>query len=123
MKHDIESRADILVLLQQFYNKLLADPSISYIFTDVAKIDLDHHLPILADFWEMVIFQKDTYRKNAMQVHTRLHEQTPLKKEHFDTWLKYFNQTVDDLFDGEKAFIAKQRALSIATAIQIKIAG
>jgi hemoglobin len=121
MKHDIENRDDLLMLMQQFYNKLLADPSISYIFTDVAKIDLGHHFPILVDFWEMVLFQKDTYRKNAMQVHTQLNQKTPLKASHFDTWLGYFTQTVDELFEGEKAFLAKQRALSIATTMQIKM--
>ena len=121
MKQDIENRADILLLMQQFYKKLLADPSISYIFTSVAKIDLNHHLPVLVDFWDMVLFQHDTYRKNAMQPHMQLSRQTPFTKQHFETWLRYFTETVDELFDGEKAFLAKQRALSIATAMQIKL--
>lgn len=121
MKQDIINRADILLLMQQFYKKLLADPSISYIFTSVAKIDLNHHLPVLVDFWDMVLFQHDTYRKNAMQPHMQLSRQTPFTKQHFETWLRYFTETVDELFDGEKAFLAKQRALSIATAMQIKL--
>jgi hemoglobin len=33
----------------------------------------------------------------------------------------YFNNTVDELFEGEKAFIAKERAQSIATVMQIKL--
>jgi len=33
-----------------------------------------------------------------------------------------FNQTIDELFEGEKAEQAKQRALSIATVMQINIA-
>jgi len=122
MKHDIENRDDLLLLLQQFYNKLLADPSINYIFNDVAKIDLGHHLPILVDFWDMVLFQHDTYRKNAMQLHHQLNQKTPLTPKHFETWLRYFTLTVDELFQGERAFVAKQRALSIATAMQIKLA-
>ncbi|MEO7309419.1 MAG: group III truncated hemoglobin [Chitinophagaceae bacterium] len=121
MKHDIQNREDILLLMRQFYNRLLADPSISYIFTDVAKLDLGHHFPKLADFWEMVLFQKDTYRKNAMQIHLQLNQQTPLTTAHFETWLKYFNKTVDELFDGDIAFLAKQRALSIATSLRIKM--
>jgi len=121
MKHDIQNRDDLLLLMQKFYDKLLADPTISYIFTDVAKIDLGHHFPILVDFWDMVLFQKDTYRKNAMQVHLQLNQQTPLSKDHFDTWLRYFTTTVDELFEGEKAFVAKERALSIATTMRIKM--
>ena len=121
MKKDIANRDDILELLTQFYSKLLADQSISYLFTDVAKIDLHHHLDTLVNFWDSVLFQTDTYRKNAMQPHLILHQKSPLQKHHFETWLKYFNETVDELFEGDKAFLAKERALSIATVMQIKI--
>lgn len=121
MKKDITDREDLLKLLTQFYDKLLDDRSISYLFTEVAKIDLHHHLDILVDFWDSILFQSDTYRKNAMQPHIILHQQSPLQKHHFETWLGYFNETVDELFEGEKASLAKERALSIATVMQIKI--
>lgn len=121
MKKDIEIREDIYRLVVSFYNKLLADPSISYLFTDVAKINLDHHFPVLVNFWDMVLFQSDTYRKNAIQPHMLLNRQSPLQKHHFETWLRYFKATVDELFEGEKAFLAKERATSIATVMQIKI--
>ncbi len=121
MKQDIKDRDDLLQLVTRFYEKLLADNSISYLFTDIAKIDLAHHLPVLVDFWDAVLFQSDTYRKNALQPHILLHQQSPLQDHHFDTWLRYFNQAVDELFDGEKAFLAKERALSIATVMKIKM--
>ena len=78
-------------------------------------------LDILVNFWDSVLFQNDVYRKNAMQPHLILHQQSPLQKHHFETWLTYFNESVDELFEGEKAFLAKERALSIATVMQIKI--
>ncbi len=121
MKNDIQNRADLLQLVTRFYEKLLGDDRISYLFTDVANIDLAHHLPVLVDFWDNVLFQSDTYRKNAMQPHLHLHQLSPLTKEHFNTWLRYFRETVDELFEGEKAFQAKERATSIATVMQIKI--
>ncbi len=121
MKKDIANREDLLLLVTVFYKKLLADDSISYLFTDVAKIDMAHHLPVLVDFWESILFQTDTYRKNAMQPHLALHQQSPLQKNHFETWLRYFKESVDELFDGEKALITKERATSIATVMQIKI--
>ena len=120
MKRDIENRKDIYKLVKEFYVKLLNDDSISYLFTDVAKIHLDEHLPVLVDFWDMVLFHADSYKKNAMQPHMQLHQQSPLKKHHFETWLHHFKSTVDELFEGEKAFLAKERALSIATIMQIK---
>ena len=121
MKKDIANREDLLKLVTLFYNKLLSDKSISYLFTDVAKIDLPHHLDILVDFWDSVLFQHDVYRKNAMQPHLILHSKSPLQKRHFEIWLRYFNESVDELFEGEKAFLAKERALSIATVMRIKI--
>lgn len=121
MNRDIENREDLLLLVTRFYEKLLADDSISYLFTAVAKINLEHHLPVLVDFWDSILFQSDTYRKNAMQLHMLLHQQSPLQKHHFETWLRYFKETVDELFEGEKAFLAKERATSIATVMQIKI--
>ena len=121
MKKDISNREDLLKLLTTFYEKLLADKSISYLFTDIAKIDLHHHLDILVNFWDSILFQSDTYRKNAMQPHMILHQKSPLQKHHFETWLTYFNESVDQLFEGEKAFLAKERALSIATVMQIKV--
>ncbi|HMK25143.1 MAG TPA: group III truncated hemoglobin [Chitinophagaceae bacterium] len=121
MKKDIASREDLLELVSKFYKKLLADDSINYLFTDIAKIDLAHHLPLLVDFWDSVLFQSDTYHKNAMQPHINLHQKSPLQAHHFETWLRYFNETVDELFEGEKAFLAKERALSIATVMKIKL--
>ncbi len=120
-KKDIENRDDLFLLMHSFYSKLIADDTISYIFTEVARIDLDHHLPILVDFWDSVLFQSDTYRKNAMQVHTDLHGKSRLLPGHFETWLRYFKETVDELFEGERAFLAKERAVSIATVMKIKL--
>ena len=121
MKKDIENRNDLLLLMQEFYKKLLADDSINYLFTAVAKINLDHHFPVLVDFWDSVLFQSGTYQKNAMQPHLALHQKSPLEKHHFNTWLGYFKTTVDELFDGQNAFVIKERATSIATVMQIKI--
>jgi hemoglobin len=118
---DIESRADIELLMHEFYSRLLADPAISYIFTDVAKIDLEAHLPHLADFWELSLFHKGNYRKNVMQIHLDLNVNEKLTNEHFDTWLTHFEATVNTLFTGTVAEIAKTRALSIATIMKIKI--
>ncbi|TWI83215.1 hemoglobin [Lacibacter cauensis] len=121
MKQDIRNREDIRLLMERFYDKLLADESISYLFTDVAKINLDEHFPVLVDFWDSILFQADTYQKNAMKPHVDLHQQSPLQAHHFKTWLGYFIATVNELFEGEKAELARQRATSIATVMQIKV--
>ena len=45
----------------------------------------------------------------------------PLNSKHFDQWNKLFNETVDEHFNGEKAKLIKQRALTISTVMQQKI--
>jgi len=56
-----------------------------------------------------------------MVAHIRLHQLSPLTKAHFDRWQSLFLQTVDELFAGGKAELVKQRAVSIATMMQLKV--
>lgn len=118
---DIESRYDLEVFTRAFYNSLLADDKVNYIFTDVAKIDLEEHLPKITDFWELSMFHTGPYRNNTMQVHMHLNNKEQLTLEHFDTWLGHFNATVDELFEGPNAEKIKTRALSIATIMKMKV--
>jgi hemoglobin len=118
---DITNRTDLEFLLATFYNRLLQDPRISYIFTHVAKIDLASHLPHIVDFWQQSLFNVGSYRTNVLQVHLDINDKEKLTSEHFEIWLNHFNNTVDELFQGDNAEKAKTRALSIATVMQIKL--
>lgn len=74
-RHDIQDRDDIDRLMRRFYSRVLADEIIGYIFTDVAKLDLEHHLPLIGDFWESIVFQNPVYAqhgRNRLEVHGRL---------------------------------------------------
>ena len=51
MKKDIETRADIIILMDQFYEKIKVNTLLRPIFVDVAQLDFDAHMPILYDFW------------------------------------------------------------------------
>lgn len=121
-KADISNPEDVERLIRKFYDKVLADDRIAYIFTDVAQIDLEEHFPKLFAFWEAQLLGTSTYQGNPMQVHLDLNRKTPLEEEHFERWLDLFNLTVDELFEGPKAHLAKERALSIATVMRIKLA-
>jgi hemoglobin len=121
IRRDIESRSDIDEFVHAFYTRLLADPSISYIFTEVIPLDLAHHLPKIADFWDSVLLQAPVYDGNPMAVHLKINQMTPLGKAQFDTWLRHFEETIDTLFDGPIANQAKMRANSIAVVMQTKI--
>ena len=120
---DIETRADLEVLLRQFYKGLLDDDTINYIFTDVARMNLEDHLPVITDFWELSLFHTGTYRNNPMQVHMDLNRKEKLTTAYFDTWLNHFEGATDSLFAGPNAEKIKTRAHSIATVMKIKLSG
>ena len=119
---DIQTQEDLYILVKDFYKKLLADKSISYIFTDVVKIKLEEHLPILVTFWSQGILGTGGYSKNLTQIHLDVNEKEYLSPELFKIWLNHFNNSVNENFKGEKAERIKTQALSIATVMQIKIA-
>ncbi len=118
---DILSQDDLYLLVDEFYKKLLSDPKISYIFTDVVKIKLEEHLPILVTFWSQAILGTGGYTNNLTQIHLDVNEKSYLSPELFQIWLNHFNNSVDENFKGEKAEKIKTQALSIATVMQIKI--
>ena len=47
---DIETREDLAFLMREFYSKMLIDDTIGYIFTEVAELDLEKHIPSLTNF-------------------------------------------------------------------------
>jgi hemoglobin len=123
MLHDLADRTDVEELVTAFYRTAFADPLIGPIFTEVARMDLDHHLPIMCDFWETVLFRAGRYERNALQVHSVLNARHPLTDEHFDRWLVLWEETIDDRFTGVKAELAKSQATRIAGSMQRRIAG
>jgi hemoglobin len=56
-----------------------------------------------------------------MQIHKQIHDKSAFQDEHFQRWLQLFKETVDELYEGDKAFLIKQRAVSIATVMKIKL--
>ena len=119
--NDIETRTDIDLVMRVFYERALADEVIGYIFTDVANLDLAHHLPIIGDFWETMLFQTGDYAKhgrNPLEVHKALHLRSELMPEHFERWLKIFATSIDEEFAGERSEFLKMRANSIAVRMQ-----
>ena len=121
MKKDIETIQDIQLLVNSFYNKAKADKTIGFFFTEVVNVNWEIHLPVMYNFWENALFYTGAYQGNPMEMHKHLHNLSPLSAEHFTQWLHLFNSTVDELFKGKTASLAKQRALSIATVMQVKI--
>ncbi len=121
MKKDITNRSDIEKLVQSFYTKVNKDDLLGHIFNQVAKVNWELHLPIMYDFWENLLFYTGNYHGNPMDLHKHLHQLSNLQAEHFNHWNSLFVQTVDELFSGDNALIAKQRAMKISSIIQAQL--
>ena len=121
MKTDIKNREDITLFITGFYDKVRQNKEIGFIFNEVVQMNWEVHIPIIVDFWETILLDNPVYKKNAMEVHYELNKIIPLSKIHFETWLSLFNSTVDELFEGKIATLAKTRARSIANLMQHKI--
>lgn len=120
MKQDIIDRESIERLVNAFYDKVKTDAEIGYLFTDVANVNWERHLPIMYDFWENVLFSTGNYSGNPMLSHKELHAKSPMNAAHFIHWVSLFHATTDELFSGPKADEIKQRAQYIAAALMHK---
>jgi len=118
---DIETRADIEHLLDTFYKKVIVDDLIGHFFTKIVVLDWDEHMPTMYNFWETTLFGRPKYKGNPMLKHLSLHKKSPLEPIHFERWLSLWKQTLNDLFKGEIADKALQRAQQIGGVMQFKV--
>ena len=122
MKNDISNRQDLYRLVQRFYEKLFEDSEMEVFFLEFKEdSSLEKHLAVLVDFWDGILFYSGAYKKNAIQPHLDKNKEIPFEDKHFKKWISLFSASIDELFKGEVSEIAKSRAQSIATVMQIKI--
>lgn len=118
MKQDISTRSDVITLVNRFYDLVIPDKILGYLF---AEVNWAKHKPVMYDFWETMLLDRYLYKNNAMEVHFRLHDRHPLRPEHFARWMELFAQTVHTFFEGPVAEEALKRAQAIAGIMEFKI--
>lgn len=121
MKRDITNQEDVVLLVDTFYGKVMINNTIGFIFSDIAGIDWSKHLPKMYNFWCSLLFGERDYSGNPMRIHTSLSDKTEMGEDQFREWLRLFDETVDELFEGDKANEAKSRAHKIASLMTNKI--
>jgi hemoglobin len=123
LKTDIKGRLDIVILVDTFYRKVLKDRVLSNIFKELSASNFTYHLPVMYDFWENIILRTGSYEGNPMHLHRNINHLTPLNEGHFKRWDKLFLRTIDELYEGPKATIAKKQGLSISLILREKLLG
>ena len=105
MKPDIKNLDDIIIFVNEFYNKVQQDELIGPIFNGVIN-DWPPHLEKMYKFWNAALFGVPGFKGNPFAKHAPL----PIKAEHFERWLTLFNEIIDNSFEGEMATDTKKRA-------------
>lgn len=116
-KSDIKTEEDVKLMVDSFYDKVNEDAILGPVFNDFSKVNWDTHLPIMYRFWNTLLLYTQEYKGSPFDKHIPL----PIGKEHFEHWVTLFHQNMDELFDGEVADNAKQRASNIAFVFQSKL--
>lgn len=114
---DILNLADVKTLVDDFYSRVRDNELLSTVFNAVIKDNWPAHLEKMYGFWQTILLETPAYSGSPFLKHAKL----PIAKEHFDTWISLFNETVDAHFSGAKADEAKWRAARMSEMFQYKL--
>ncbi|SEB41879.1 hemoglobin [Tenacibaculum sp. MAR_2009_124] len=123
-KKEIESREDVYLLVSTFYDRIKNDDFIGPIFTEtIPEAEWNNHIDKLTDFWETNLFFVRKFKGNPVKAHKDVDRnfEHSISQKHFGHWLQLWFSTIDDLFIGEKANNAKERARNIASMLFFKM--
>ena len=113
----IKNRNDISILVDKFYAKIRKDELLGPIFTGhISKEKWPEHLSKLTDFWETKLFGIPKFQGNPSLAHINVDKNLnyTVKRTHFDRWLQLWFETIDELYEGELATMAKESASMMA---------
>ena len=114
----IKNRTDVSLLVRTFYAKVRKDHVLGPIFIN-SITEWETHLELLTDFWETQLFLKRLYHGNPVTAHEQVDKKMnhTITSEHFGLWLNLWFETIDALFIGDVAWIAKNRAQKMSTML------
>jgi hemoglobin len=118
---EIADREDVDLLVRRFYQAVIPDSVLGPIFQEMA-VDWSVHIPKLVDFWAGRLLGEPGYVGNPVGAHQPVLDRCPFGAPELARWLELWEETVDELFVGDVAELAKQRAHMAADAIGTLVA-
>jgi hemoglobin len=106
---------DLHDLLVAFYDSVGADPMLAPYFHE---LDMQAHIPRIADFWSTLVFGTRRYSGNAFRPHAGM---PGLTGPHFARWLETLERTIDARFAGPHAEQMKALGHRVAFSMQIRL--
>jgi hemoglobin len=121
-KKPLQSAEDVSLLIDTFYQKVLEHPELSYYFSE-AILNWPFHKERFMLYWTRQILFTDTYEGTPLHQHVAVDQkfERGFNKGHFDEWARLWMETVDELFDGPKAELAKESGTNMAKNIYHKM--
>lgn len=121
-KKEIQNREDIRLLVEAFYDKIREHETLGPIFNRIIT-DWPSHLHLLTDFWESQLLLRRQYHGDPITVHQEVDDKmnNTITSEHFGLWLNLWYATLDELYEGDTAWVAKNRAQKMSTMLYLKI--
>jgi hemoglobin len=114
------TEAMIRTVVDGFYDKVRADPTLGPIFDGHIGDQWHVHLPKMYDFWSSVLLMTGRFKGAPMRVHGAMaHE---VGDSHFELWLDLFAQTVTEVCPPPAAALFLEKARMIASSLSTGMA-
>lgn len=120
---DLDAPGAIDALIDRFYARVLRDPLLAPLFTEVARIDVEHHLPRIKAYWRKMLFGDPLYRRHMMARHRAVDAQRPFEARHYERWLQLFETALDEGARGPVTERARMLARRIAGNMRRNLEG
>ena len=112
----IADHNDVEVLVRRFYQAAIPDPLLGPNFRGFS-VDWSVHIPKLVEFWASRLLGEPGYVGNPVGAHQPVLDRCPFGEAELSRWVELWTETVDELFVGDVADLAKHRARMAAEAI------
>lgn len=114
---DLSSKDDIKTVVDLQYKNLLQDAETAHIFR---HLTLENHLPTIYKFWCFVLdieAAENRYTGSAFEPHAHL----KLEEKHFERWLSYLHDAINQNFEGENARKWVEKSNHLGLMFQYKL--
>ena len=116
-REELQDPAQIAELVRRFYQAVVQDSLLGPIFEGM-EVDWGVHLPKMVEFWSDRLLGIPGYQGNPVGAHQPVLDRFPFGDAELDRWLELWTETVEELFTGEGATWAVDRAHLAAGAIR-----
>jgi hemoglobin len=105
-------------LVTHFYQRVQKDDLLSPVFNDTARVDWEHHIPLLCKFWNNIMLKTNEYHGNAYLKHVLIGQQVEIQEAHFARWLALFQEEAAKHLPAEAAKEIVEKATLIAQSLK-----